>query len=82
MSGLVIRPVVQRDVNPEQVLDSLKLHLENSFTQLEGEKKCAVLFSGGVDSSLAALLTKKHCDDTLLITARCEGSHDQQVAVR
>jgi len=82
MSGLVIRPVVQRDLSPGQVLDSLKLHLEKSFTRLEGEKKCAVLFSGGVDSSLAALLTKKHCDDTLLITARCEGSHDEQVAVR
>jgi len=82
MSGLVIRPIVHRDVNPEQILDSLKLHLENSFTRLEGEKKCAVLFSGGVDSSLAALLTKKHCADTLLITARCEGSHDEKVAVR
>ena len=82
MSGLVVRPVVQRDVNPDQALDSLKLHLEKSFTRLKGEKKCAVLFSGGVDSSLAALLTKKHCDDTLLITARCEGSHDEEVAVR
>ncbi len=82
MSDLVIRPVVQRDVSPNQALDSLKLHLENSFTRLEGEKKCAVLFSGGVDSSLAAILTKIHCEDTLLITARCEGSHDEEVAVR
>lgn len=82
MSGLVIRPLVQRDVSPDQALDSLKLHLENSFTRLDGEKKCAVLFSGGVDSALAALLTKKHCGDTLLVTARCEGSHDEEVAVR
>ena len=82
MSDLAVRPVVQRDVSTEQALDSLKLHLENSFKRLEGEKKCAVLFSGGVDSSLAALLTKKSCDDTLLITARCAGSHDEEVAVR
>ena len=82
MSGLVNRPIVQRDISPDQALDSLKLHLENSFTRLEGEKKCAVLFSGGVDSSLAALLTKKYCEDTLLLTARCEGSHDEEVAVR
>ncbi|MHA1863219.1 MAG: asparagine synthase C-terminal domain-containing protein [Candidatus Thorarchaeota archaeon] len=82
MSGLTVRPIVQRDTSPEQVLDSLKRHLENSFKRLDREDKCAVLFSGGVDSSLAALMTKKHCNDTLLITARCEGSHDEDVAVR
>ncbi len=82
MSDLAVRPVVKRDVSPEHILDSLKLHLENSFKRLEGEEKCAVLFSGGVDSSLAALLTKKYCEDTLLITARCAGSHDEEVAVR
>jgi len=54
MSGLTVRPIVQRDISPEQVLDSLKLHLENSFKRLDREEKCAVLFSGGVDSSLAA----------------------------
>lgn len=82
MSDLSVRPIVQRDVSPEQALDSLKFHLDNSFKRLKGEEKCAVLFSGGVDSSLAALLTKKHCNDTLLITARCKGSHDEEVAVR
>ncbi|MGY5874007.1 MAG: asparagine synthase-related protein [Candidatus Thorarchaeota archaeon] len=80
MSGRSVRPVVQRDVNPEHILDSLQHHLENSFKYLDGRENCAVLFSGGVDSSVAAMLAKKHCDDTLLITARCEGSHDEEVA--
>ncbi|MHA1135954.1 MAG: asparagine synthase C-terminal domain-containing protein [Candidatus Thorarchaeota archaeon] len=81
MSGLAERPEVQRNANPEQVLKSLQTHLENSFERLRQEDRCAVLFSGGVDSALAALMAKKYCEDTLLITARCVGSHDEYVAV-
>ncbi|TFH04523.1 MAG: hypothetical protein E4H14_14555, partial [Candidatus Thorarchaeota archaeon] len=82
MSGLVERPEVQRDVNPNQILKSLKIHLERSFEYLCGKERCAVLFSGGVDSALAALMTSRMCKDTLLITARCEGSHDESVAIQ
>jgi len=81
MSGLAVRPEVQRDANPEHVLKFLQLQLENAFERLSGEDRCAVLFSGGVDSALAALMAKKYCEDTLLITARCAGSHDERVAV-
>ncbi|MGY5858615.1 MAG: asparagine synthase-related protein [Candidatus Thorarchaeota archaeon] len=81
MTGLAERPEVRRDANPEQVLKSLQLHLENSFERLRSEDRCAVLFSGGVDSALAALMAKNFCDDTLLVTARCAGSHDETVAV-
>ena len=81
MSGLAVRPEVQRDATPEHVLKSLQLHLANSFERLSGEDRCAVLFSGGVDSALVALMAKKYCEDTLLITARCAGSHDERVAV-
>ena len=82
MTGLATRPEVERDADPEHLLELLSQHLMDSFKQLEKVKNCAVLFSGGVDSSLAALLTKKICDDTLLITAWGEGSHDANVAVR
>lgn len=82
MSGLAVRPEVQRNANPEQVIKSLKIHLENSFSRLKGEDRCAVLFSGGVDSALAALMSKKYCNDALLITARCKGSHDEKVALK
>lgn len=80
MSGLAVRPDVQRDANPVQILKALKIHLEKSFARLSGRDRCAVLFSGGVDSALAALMTSRMCEDTLLITARCEGSHDAKVA--
>jgi asparagine synthase (glutamine-hydrolysing) len=82
MSGLAERPQVQRNTKPKQALNSLQVQLEDSFRRLKEEDGCAVLFSGGVDSALAAIMSKKFCDDTLLITARCEGSHDEYVAVR
>lgn len=81
MSDFAERPEVQRDANPEIILKTLKLHLEKSFERLRGEDRCAVLFSGGVDSALAALMARNYCEDTLLITARCAGSHDERVAV-
>jgi asparagine synthase (glutamine-hydrolysing) len=81
MSGLIERPIVERDANPERILRLLQHHLEDSFLHLKDRKKCAVLFSGGVDSALAALMTKRQCEDTLLITARCEGSYDERIAV-
>jgi len=82
MLGLVVRPEVQRDADPQSVLKLLRIHLERSFELLRGEQRCAVLFSGGVDSALAAHMTSQICDDTLLITARCKDSHDERVAVR
>ena len=57
MSNLDTRPEVQRNANPEHALQSLKKHLEKSFEVLRGKKRCAVLFSGGVDSALAALMS-------------------------
>ncbi len=82
MAGLAMRPEVQRDANPEEVLNSLKIHLERSFEYLRGTERCAVLFSGGVDSALAALMTSRVCEDTLLFTARCKGSHDEREGVQ
>ena len=82
MSKIGIRPAIQRNAEPEKILSDLKKSLWDSFSQLDRRKRCAVLFSGGVDSALAAFLTEKHCDDTLLITARCENSHDAKIAKR
>ncbi len=82
MSGLAVRPEVQRNADPENLLKLLRIHLDQSFELLRGEQRCAVLFSGGVDSALAAHMTSQICDDTLLITARCKDSHDERVAAR
>jgi len=82
MSQIAKRPAIHRNADPEKVIKDLQSHLLSSFSYLENTSKSAVLFSGGVDSSLAALLTKQHCKDTLLITARCEDSHDARVSKR
>jgi asparagine synthase (glutamine-hydrolysing) len=63
------------------IVDSLSKLLNASFRKIS-RKKCGVLFSGGVDSALAALLTMRRCSDTLLLTAVCKGSHDRAAATR
>ena len=80
MSKLTERPVIHRDADPGKILKDLQIHLLNSFRNLKSKSRSAVLFSGGVDSSLAALLTKQHNLDTLLVTARCEDSHDARAS--
>lgn len=77
----LVRPAVQRDVNPREILEKLNHCLIDSFKQILDVSKCAVLFSGGVDSSLAALLTQRQCNETVLITARCDDSHDAKASV-
>lgn len=49
--------------------NSLEKKLKNVISFLEG-KKVIVAFSGGVDSSLLAFISKKYAEDTLLITER------------
>ena len=60
--------VVVRGIPQEQLIQSLKQTLLSSFSRLEDCAKCAVLFSGGVDSSLAGLLASKRCSNTMLIS--------------
>jgi len=81
MTGLATRPEVQRNADQEQILNLLHKNLKDSFRNIYAGR-CAVLFSGGVDSALAAVMTKEVCNDTLLLTARGEGSHDAEVAVQ
>ena len=64
----------------EETLSLLELELLRSFHRLEEDTTCAVLFSGGVDSSLAAILTAKECEKTLLVSTRASGAHDESAA--
>jgi asparagine synthetase B (glutamine-hydrolysing) len=63
------------------IVSNLRKLLNASVRKMPREK-CGVLFSGGVDSSLAALLTMRRCSDTLLLTAVCRGSHDKAAATK
>jgi asparagine synthase (glutamine-hydrolysing) len=61
-------------------LDHLKASLLASFERLHKNASCAVLFSGGVDSSLAAVQVAKRCKRTVLLTASQEKAHDTSAA--
>ena len=71
--------VVARGTPKEQLIQSLKQALLSSFSRLDNSAKCAVLFSGGVDSSLAGLLASKQCSNTVLISTHARGSRDAAV---
>jgi asparagine synthase (glutamine-hydrolysing) len=68
------------DTSREETLDALKRSLLDSFERLSRDTSCAILFSGGVDSSLAAALAAKQCENTLLVTTRSLGAHDESAA--
>ena len=76
------RPKIDRNIDQVSAIKKLENTLQTSFNFLPREKKCAVLFSGGVDSALAAKLAQRYCKEILLITAVCEDSHDKIAAVR
>lgn len=62
---------------------SLKPEFDSAIdSQTRGLKKAAVLFSGGVDSSLIAKTVAKRVPQTKLFVAGLEGSHDVLAAQR
>ena len=69
-------PKISTRIDAEIQLTNLHDELARSFSNLDLTDKCGVLFSGGVDSSLVALLAKRECEDTLLITAASAHSKD------
>jgi len=76
------RPKINRDIDQVTAIRKLEDALLTSFNSLPTNQKCAVLFSGGVDSALVAKLTQKYCKETLLITTVCEDSHDEVASVK
>jgi asparagine synthetase B (glutamine-hydrolysing) len=72
------RPLVKYDLDKESHLASLSKLLRQSFSRIKQTSRCGVLFSGGVDSSLAALLSKEVKQDTLLISVATPESKDSK----
>ena len=56
--------------------------MRTSFDRLNRNTSCAVLFSGGVDSSLVALQVANRCTITHLVTTTSEGAHDTAAATK
>jgi asparagine synthetase B (glutamine-hydrolysing) len=76
------RPVIDRNVDRFVAVHNLEKSLGASFGNLSSTQRYAVLFSGGVDSALAALLTRKNCAETLLITVVCGNGYDEKAAIK
>lgn len=75
-------PHVDMSRSREDLLASLQRRLEESFRCVRSAENVGVLFSGGVDSSLAALLGRRTCRKVSLFSACAKGSHDQDAASR
>jgi len=61
-----------------ELREKLRNKLDNLISFLKG-KKVIVAFSGGIDSSLLAFLSKKHTKETLLITERSILYPDEEI---
>ena len=68
MYGSGIIPVMQLDILHEQI--------KNAISNTVPEKKIGIAFSGGVDSTLIAVLCNNLDYDITLLTIGFEGSHD------
>ena len=65
-----------------ETIELMKSTLLKSFQNLQGLQRCGILFSGGVDSSLAALLTKRYCNEVILFSSCTENSRDSEFISR
>ncbi len=61
-----------------ELTENLRKKLNNLISFLKG-KKVIVAFSGGIDSSLLAFLSKKHTKETLLMTERSILYPDEEI---
>ncbi len=65
----------------EETLNLLRRTLTASFERIREDTSCAILFSGGVDSSLVATLVSGKCKSTTLVTSCSEGARDDSAAI-
>ncbi len=84
--GLKLCPPIQESYDVSKVsyeifLDRLEKQIWMIFEGLRGVEKCGVLFSGGIDSSLVALMASQVCDNVVLFSTFVENSHDEYTAM-
>lgn len=79
--ALRAQPTVGESLSKQSLIKELALRLMARFESIRG-REIGVLFSGGVDSSLAALLANDICNRVTLYTSRSEDSHDRRVAYK
>ncbi|KXH76298.1 MAG: hypothetical protein AM326_07400 [Candidatus Thorarchaeota archaeon SMTZ-45] len=72
----------RKDISREETLVILEKTLRSVFEKLRNDTVCGVLFSGGVDSSLAAVQVAKRCKNTFLFTSCLKDAHDKLAATK
>jgi asparagine synthetase B (glutamine-hydrolysing) len=70
------RPPLDETSTQEMLVAELSGHIRTAFERLRRVRRCGVLFSGGVDSTLAALMASRVCENTTLITVSSETAKD------
>jgi asparagine synthase (glutamine-hydrolysing) len=73
------RLIISRDMSHGVVIKRLTDALKSSFTRIAG-RRVGVLFSGGVDSSLVALLAQEVSQEVHLYSASSQPFHDRVAA--
>lgn len=71
------KKTIPKTTNFDSLFNSFR---ESVFLQTRGVKKAAVLFSGGIDSSVIAKVVSENVKETCLFTCGVQGSHDLTVA--
>ncbi len=77
---MMARPDTGSPPSRKEAIQTLSSNISNSFRRLHGLRNVGVLFSGGVDSSLAATLARDVCNNVILIAACAEKSYDGRLA--
>ena len=77
-SKMIPPPYIQ-NLPHDEIVRQLEIALRASFTRIR-DRRVGVLFSGGVDSSVVALLAKETCKDVQLYSASSAPFHDRVAA--
>ncbi|MHA2355181.1 MAG: asparagine synthase C-terminal domain-containing protein [Candidatus Thorarchaeota archaeon] len=72
-------PAIVRNTPRKDVIKRLAMTLKNTFKRIAG-RRIGVLFSGGIDSSLVALLAQEVCQNVQLYSASSQRFHDRMAA--
>ncbi|MFX1481567.1 MAG: asparagine synthase C-terminal domain-containing protein [Promethearchaeota archaeon] len=74
---MVYERIERKPTDGAAILKHLEKYVKTSFARLTGLNRCGVLFSGGVDSSLAALMANRVDEAKVsLISVAADGSRD------
>ncbi|MBD3407119.1 MAG: hypothetical protein GF411_13455 [Candidatus Lokiarchaeota archaeon] len=70
------KPALVKSRSYDETISLLGKLLKKSFRTIHPKQRVGVMLSGGVDSSLAAFITKEHGEDVIAISTSAENARD------